>query len=165
MDVLRSAIDGVVPVVEAAGALVVLAGIAIALFRMVRVPFAATPPRLVAIQIRLGLGLSLALGLEFLLAADILRTAVSPTFTEIGQLAAIVAIRTALNFFLGRELVEGRRQMEALSAVHLNHSTIGPPRAKGSFVARALRGPRWLVEEANDEQNGNGTTREEVRHE
>jgi uncharacterized membrane protein len=30
-------------------------------------------------------------------AVDILRTAVAPTFAEIGQLAAIAAIRTALN--------------------------------------------------------------------
>lgn len=55
-------------------------------------------------DIRLRLGRWLALALELLLGADILRTAVAPTWSEIGQLAAIAAIRTALNFFLQREI-------------------------------------------------------------
>jgi uncharacterized membrane protein len=55
-------------------------------------------------DIRLRLGRWLALALEFLLAADILRTAVAPTWSEIGQLAAIAAIRTALNYFLQQEI-------------------------------------------------------------
>lgn len=55
-------------------------------------------------SIRLTLGRWLALALEFLLAADILMTAVAPTWEEIGQLAAIIVIRTALNFFLQREI-------------------------------------------------------------
>jgi uncharacterized membrane protein len=46
----------------------------------------------------------LVLALEFTLAADIVRTAVSPTWDDIGQLAAIAAIRTALNYFLERDL-------------------------------------------------------------
>ena len=50
------------------------------------------------------LGRWLALALEFLLAADILRTAVAPSWSEIGQLAAIATIRTALNFFLQLEI-------------------------------------------------------------
>ena len=54
--------------------------------------------------VRLRLGRWLSLVLEFELAADILRTAVAPTWTEIGQLAAIAALRTALNFFLQREI-------------------------------------------------------------
>ena len=55
-------------------------------------------------MVRLGLGRSLALSLEFLLGADILRTAVEPSWDEIGRLAAIATIRTALNFFLQREI-------------------------------------------------------------
>ena len=46
----------------------------------------------------------LALALEFALAADIAETAIAPTWDEIGQLAAIAAIRTALNYFLERDL-------------------------------------------------------------
>jgi len=55
-------------------------------------------------HVRLRLGRWLALGLEFELAADILRTAVAPTWNEIGQLAAIVVLRTVLNFFLQKEI-------------------------------------------------------------
>ncbi len=55
-------------------------------------------------QVRLRLGRWLALALEFELAADILRTAIAPTWNEIGQLAAIVFLRTALNYFLQQEI-------------------------------------------------------------
>ena len=55
---------------------------------------------------RIGLGHSLSLGLEFLIGADILKSAVSPTWQSLGQLAAIVAIRSAINFLLIWELKE-----------------------------------------------------------
>ena len=55
-------------------------------------------------QVRLDLGKALALSLEFLLAADIAATAVSPSWNAVGKLAAISAIRTFLNFFLEREV-------------------------------------------------------------
>ena len=55
-------------------------------------------------DIRLQLGRSLALGLEFLLAADILKTAVAPNWNDLGMLAAIAILRTALNYFLEKEL-------------------------------------------------------------
>ncbi|MEH3148286.1 MAG: DUF1622 domain-containing protein [Methylobacterium frigidaeris] len=61
-------------------------------------------------QVRLRLGRWLALALEFELGADILRTAVAPTWSEIGQLAAIAAIRTILNFFLQQEIDKSARR-------------------------------------------------------
>ncbi|VEP11851.1 conserved membrane hypothetical protein [Hyella patelloides LEGE 07179] len=57
-------------------------------------------------EIRLDLGLSLALALEFLLAADIVATAVTPSWEAIGLLAAISGIRTFLNYFLQKEVQE-----------------------------------------------------------
>jgi uncharacterized membrane protein len=69
--------------------------------------------------LRLGLGRSLALSLEFLLGADILRTAVEPSWDEIGRLAAIAAIRTALNYFIQREIAEDARMVHS--------STMPPP--------------------------------------
>ncbi|MPY65693.1 DUF1622 domain-containing protein [Deinococcus sp. SDU3-2] len=59
--------------------------------------------------LRLRLGHWLALVLELLLAADILKTAVAPTWDDIGKLAAIAGIRTALNYFLDREVREEQR--------------------------------------------------------
>ena len=50
-------------------------------------------------------------GLTFQLAADILETAITTGWEEVGRLAAIAAIRTALNYFLERDLNEfGERQ-------------------------------------------------------
>lgn len=54
--------------------------------------------------VRVKFGSSLTLALELLLAADILRTAVAPTWDDIGKLAAVAAIRTLLNYFLEKEL-------------------------------------------------------------
>ncbi|ASN81589.1 DUF1622 domain-containing protein [Deinococcus ficus] len=54
-------------------------------------------------DLRLALGRWLAIALEFLLAADIVLTAIAPTWQDIGQLGAVALIRTALNFFLQRE--------------------------------------------------------------
>jgi uncharacterized membrane protein len=48
------------------------------------------------------------LALEFALGADIVRSAIAPTWDDIGQLAAIAAIRTVLNYFLERDIDERR---------------------------------------------------------
>jgi uncharacterized membrane protein len=63
-------------------------------------------------EIRLSLGRTLALALEFLLGADILKTAVAPTWNDIGQLAAIAVLRTGLNYFLERELKQADKAKE-----------------------------------------------------
>src|SRR3954447_25071533 len=55
-------------------------------------------------EVRLTLGRWLAVALELELAADILNTAVTPTWSDIEKLAAIAALRTALNYFLEREI-------------------------------------------------------------
>jgi len=97
--------------VEAAGALVIFVGAAFAAVRFV-VTGARTRSAEAFVPVRLGLGRFLELGLEFQLAGDVLRTAIAPSFREIGQLAAVAAIRTALNYFLGREIREEREQIE-----------------------------------------------------
>ncbi|HEX8910930.1 MAG TPA: DUF1622 domain-containing protein [Humisphaera sp.] len=62
--------------------------------------------------VRLTLARYLALGLEFQLASDILSTAVAPTWDRIGKLGAVAIIRTALNFFLSREMKEEQRTVD-----------------------------------------------------
>jgi uncharacterized membrane protein len=57
-------------------------------------------------DVPMGLARGLSLALEFHLAADIVGTAISPDWDQIGKLAAVAAIRTFLNFFLQRELAE-----------------------------------------------------------
>jgi uncharacterized membrane protein len=60
-------------------------------------------------KIRFQLGRGLALGLEFTVASDILRTAIAPTRQDILNLGAIVLLRTLLNYFLEREIRQGER--------------------------------------------------------
>lgn len=55
-------------------------------------------------QIRIQFGSTVAVSLELLLGADVLATAVAPSWDDIGKLAAIAVLRTALNYFLEREL-------------------------------------------------------------
>ncbi len=55
-------------------------------------------------SVRVQFGSSVAVALELMLCADVLATAVAPSWNDIGKLAAIAVIRTALNYFLEREL-------------------------------------------------------------
>jgi len=111
-DAVREAVDWVVLVVESLGAIIIAVGIVISLVLLVRALVHPTQPASFT-RLRLVLGSYLVLGLEFQLAADILKTAIAPSFTEIGQLAAIAAIRTVLNYFLTREIAAERAELEA----------------------------------------------------
>jgi len=64
--------------------------------------------------IRLGLTRSIALGLEFIIAADIIQTLTTPDYYAVGILAALAAIRAFLNYFLNKELdtLSAREQQE-----------------------------------------------------
>ena len=107
MDALKQLTLVLAACVEGAGAIVIgLAAIeatirALLLFLPHRTPI-DEPDEKEAVRLRLGRWLAVALELE--LGADILRTAVAPTWNEIGQLGAIVVLRTALNYFLQLEI-------------------------------------------------------------
>ncbi len=107
---VASVVAVLVRLVESAGVGVIFVGAVVALIRFVVMGLRHRDPA-VFVPVRLVLGRFLALGLEFQLAADILRTAVAPSFRELGQLAAVATIRTGLNFFLGREIREERDQI------------------------------------------------------
>jgi len=57
----------------------------------------------------------LVAGLTFQLAADILLTAITTSWEEVGRLAAIAAIRTLLNYFLERDLSEFRERQDGVA--------------------------------------------------
>lgn len=65
--------------------------------------------------LRVRFGSSVAVSLELLLGADVLSTAVAPSWNDIGKLAAIAVLRTALNYFLEKELkhMQSTRQLPA----------------------------------------------------
>ena len=93
--------------VEVTGAAVIGLGVLVALVAFARGVLARGAADFNAI--RLLLARYLALALEFQLGADVLSTAVAPSWTEIGKLGAIAVIRTGLNFFLSREMKEETR--------------------------------------------------------
>ena len=90
--------------VETIAILVIAIGSVEAVIGVVRTlkPAASTHGRKKEVWRRFGTWL--LLGLEFELAADIVRTAIAPTWAEIGQLGAIAVIRTFLNYFLEKDL-------------------------------------------------------------
>ncbi|WP_232478760.1 DUF1622 domain-containing protein [Roseomonas rosulenta] len=85
--------------IEAVSVAIILVGMLVAIVRLCA--HASGRP---AGDVRMGLARVLSLALEFQLAADIVGTAISPNWEQIGKLAAVAAIRTFLNYFLQREL-------------------------------------------------------------
>lgn len=77
--------------------------------------------------IRLSLGRSLSLALEFQVGADILGTALNPTREDLIILAAVVALRTILNYFLARELREAQERAQHAGAGQAETGTLTPP--------------------------------------
>lgn len=57
-------------------------------------------------KLRAGLGTYLLLGLEFLIASDILKTVLEPGLDELAILGGIVVLRTVLSIFLNKEIKE-----------------------------------------------------------
>ena len=92
--------------VETLGALIVALGVVLAAALFLRALLTRRTGDFNAI--RLTLARYLALALEFQLGADILSTAVAPSWAEIGKLGAVAVIRTTLNYFLSKEMKEER---------------------------------------------------------
>lgn len=117
---------------ETTGAIIIGLGVIIAGYYLFR---RLIPPEIGSYnRIRLILARYLALALEFQLGADILSTAIAPSWDQIGKLAAIAVIRTGLNYFLSREMKEERsatkqeekdgRKLEDVTPTHLSkHSS------------------------------------------
>lgn len=94
-------------VVELVGVGLILGGAAAATVRFA-IQWARTSLEIAYREYRQHLGRAILLGLEFLVAGDIINTvAVDPTFRSVGVLAGIVAIRTFLSFSLEVE-IDGR---------------------------------------------------------
>lgn len=95
--------------VETLGAVTIGVGIIVAIYVYVRSYKADKTHDFVCI--RLTFARFLVLALEFQVAADILSTAVAPSWDQIGKLTAIATIRTALNYFLTCEINAERKNV------------------------------------------------------
>ena len=90
-------------IIELVAALVISLALLLFIFRFT-VSHLGIKPHRGNIELRVTFGSYLTLALELLLGADILVTALAPTWEDIGKLAAIATIRTVLNYFLERDL-------------------------------------------------------------
>jgi uncharacterized membrane protein len=104
METLKRMAEMVATGVEVAAALIIAYGALEALFGSVRSIVERRSKTDMRKIVWVRFGVWLLLGLEFELAADIVRTAISPTWSDIGQLASIGFIRTFLNYFLEKDL-------------------------------------------------------------
>lgn len=91
------------------GVAIIVWGVLLILGRVIRLEFSRFRGRIICKEreaLRHQLGSYLLLGLEFLIAADIIRTITDPTLEEMALLGSIVLIRTVLSYFLDRELAD-----------------------------------------------------------
>jgi uncharacterized membrane protein len=101
-------VDQIAKVIELAGVGIILAGLVIATAAFVHRGLRGRDWRTAYEHYRSNLGRGILLGLELLVAADIISTITAPlTFQSVGLLAGIIAIRTFLSFSLEAE-IEGR---------------------------------------------------------
>ena len=105
MDIFHNAIIAVSFILNIIGALIILFGVIIALFELLRKEALVreTAVRLNE-SVRIKLGSYLVLGLEFFIAGDVIKTIIIPTWESLGMLGAIVVIRTILSYFLTKDL-------------------------------------------------------------
>ena len=92
------------------GVIVIFSGVLVALFRYVSYLF-FTSHITDLNQIRLSLGRVLTLGLEFIVAADLIGTTTAPDYYSVGIVASIVLIRTLLSYTLNREIKDLSQQI------------------------------------------------------
>jgi len=93
--------------ISLAGILIILSGILLAIGQY-GYSLLTSPLRKQGAQInsiRLHLGHVLLLGLEFIVAADLIGTTTTPDYYTVGIVASIVLIRTVLSFTINREIV------------------------------------------------------------
>lgn len=91
-------------------------------------------------DVRLDFARYLAMAIEFQLGSDVLQTAISPTWDQLGILAAVATIRTALNFSLAKEMKEERTLVSSDDArssatAALSEGSVSGPRIAGGKTA------------------------------
>ena len=111
MEIIHNVLQVVILTVSGLGAAVVVWGVIEAVVAFVTLKFSSSKEDPVAKSetIRQRLGAHLLLGLEIFIAADIISSAVSPSWEKVGILVAIVGVRTVLSYFLRMELKQGVR--------------------------------------------------------
>lgn len=105
-------------VIEFLSIVIIIGGVAIATYRLIVIltrhrragSFSPRQERDAMIKLRISLETTLMLGLQFLMAADIIGTITDPDFQGVIILAVIVLLRIVLSIALSREVAEMDRQ-------------------------------------------------------
>lgn len=100
-------IEGIISLI---GSLVILSGVVMALYNFSKFYFKKTAASDKSLSqnmnaIHLNLARTLTLGLEFIVAADVIGTTTAPDYYSLGILAGIVLIRIVLNYSLNKEVL------------------------------------------------------------
>lgn len=113
---LAGPLETVASVIDLIGITIVLWGFARALFdflinevRRLRTGAGASCLH----HVRIDLGTYILVGIEFMIASDIIQTVIKRRLEDLVFVSALVAIRTAISFFLGREIAEVRQHQSA----------------------------------------------------
>jgi len=111
VEIIHNVLQVVILTVSGLGAAVVVWGVIEAIVAFISLKFSSAKEDPVSRSetIRQHLGAHLLLGLEIFIAADIISSAVSPSWEKVGILIAIVGVRTVLSYFLRMELKQGVR--------------------------------------------------------
>lgn len=109
-ELLVESVNLIAPLIEGMGVVVVSWGAVEGATKLLArlVDFFRGRPLTALERIRSAIGQKMLLGLDFFLAGDIIQTIVIPTPEKLAMLGGIVVIRTALAYFLGRDLKEMR---------------------------------------------------------
>ena len=91
------------------GVAIIVWGVILTLYRLLKLEFSRLKHKSIyrdRESMRHKFATYLLLALEFLIAADIIRTVIHPTLEQITILASIVIIRTVISYFLEREIIK-----------------------------------------------------------
>ena len=108
-NLVDSAMQFALPLLKALGVVIIICGVVCAAVRLVGMEIKHLQGKQYkrdAALIRQHLGFYLLLGLEFLIAVDVIETLMHPDWKELGLLAGLVVLRTLMSFSLHWELKE-----------------------------------------------------------
>ncbi|GAB4245748.1 MAG: hypothetical protein Kow0049_35700 [Stanieria sp.] len=121
---VRTLNNWVVAICQLLALFVIVTGIIKALIIYCKHVFSNSRSALAFQASRLELGYSFSLGLSFLVGGSILKTTVAPTWNDIGQLAAIIALRTVLNYLLLQAINNGSTDESQTSLLSAKESKV-----------------------------------------
>lgn len=110
---LITIVEYIVHILNAFSVIILLVGVIKAAFDFIRNEFSKGDHYEIARKnngIKIYLGSYILLSLEVLIASDIIETIMNPSIEDMLILAGIVIIRTAISYFLGKEIEAGMKE-------------------------------------------------------